>query len=63
MPNWKDYPHDEKCPCCGYDMRYAEEYTAKQHIYVEECLSCGHYKDGTEELEQVDESEFDEDDE
>ncbi len=45
MPNWKDTPHDEKCPCCGADRRWATDLDRQStwHEYIE-CLYCGHYE-------------------
>ena len=42
MPNWFDYPHEEPCPCCGRDMRFANGMEGDEwHEYLE-CVFCGH---------------------
>lgn len=42
MPNWREYPHAEPCPCCGYDVRWAsDEIRSCVFETVLECLGCG----------------------
>ncbi|MBD9357492.1 hypothetical protein [Methylomonas albis] len=46
MPNFREYPHAEPCPCCGGDVRWAsDEWKPLVFTKVMECLRCGWYEE------------------